>query len=129
MTDGASCAIDYGSLTRKERKVVAARLSAEFKAEQQRKRERRKQQPVLRQPGERAEKIREFARSIGWDIGETEVGLLLAGQRIALDGVFYVARSDGALYRTREKLPQSTATTVNTWITRLRSAYQNQGQE
>lgn len=129
IADGASCAIDYGSLTRKERKLVAARLSAEFKAEQQRKRERRKRQPVLRQPGERAEKIREFASSIGWDIGETEVGLLLAGQRIALDGVFYIARSDGALYRTREKLPQSTATTVNTWITRLRSAYQNQGQK
>lgn len=129
IADGASCAIDYSSLTRKERKEIAARLSAEFKAEQQRRRERRKRQPVLRQPGERAEKIREFASSIGWDIGETEVGLLLAGQRIALDGVFYVARSDGALYRTREQLPQSTATTVNTWITRLRSAYQNQGQK
>lgn len=129
IADGASCAIDYGNLTRKEKKAVAARLSAEFKAEQQRKRERRKRQPVLRQPGERAEKIREFASSIGWDIGETEVGLLLAGQRIALDGVFYVARSDGALFRTREKLPQPTATTVNTWVTRLRSAYQNQGQK
>lgn len=98
-------------------------LSAEFKAEQQRKRERRKRQPVLRQPGERAEKIREFASSIGWDIGETEVGLLLAGQRIALDGVFYVARSDGALYRTRVACSKSNMTTINTWLGRLGASY------
>ncbi|EKQ6730616.1 replication endonuclease [Escherichia coli] len=115
--------VDYSSLTRKERKAVAARMAAEFKAEQQRRRERRKKQPVLRQPGERAEKIRDFARSIGWDIGETEIGLLLAGQRIALDGVFYAARSDGALYRTKEKLATSDATTINLWLKRLGSSY------
>jgi len=77
----------------------------------------------LPQPGERTEKIRDFARSIGWDIGETEVGLLLAGQRIALDGVFYVARIDGALYRTRETMPVSNVTTINSWLHRLGSTH------
>ncbi len=121
--NSADIAVDYSSLTRKERKAIAARLSAEFKVEQQRRRGRRKRQLVLRQPGERAEKIREFASSIGWDIGETEVGLLLAGQRIALDGVFYVARSDGALYRTRETMPVSNVTTINSWLHRLGSTH------
>jgi hypothetical protein len=67
---------------------VAARLSNEFHEEEQQKRERRKLIPARYQPGEQAERIRDFARSIGWDIGETEISLLMAGQRIALDGVF-----------------------------------------
>ena len=123
--DAASSSVDYSALSRKEKKAVAARLSNEFHEEERQKRERRKLIPARYQPGEQAERIRDFARSIGWDIGETEIGLLMAGQRIALDGVFYCARSDGALYRTREKIPQSTAETVNTLVTRLRSAYAN----
>ena len=121
--DAVRSIVDYSALSRKEKKAVATRLSAEFREEERLKRERRKLIPARYQPGEQAERIRDFARSIGWDIGETEIGLLLAGQRIALDDVFYCARSDGALYRTREKMPQSTAETVNAWVSRLRSAH------
>jgi len=117
--DAVRSSVDYSALSRKEKKAVATRLADEFREEERQKRERRKLIQARYQPGEQAERIRDFARSIGWDIGETEIGLLIAGQRIALDGVFYCARSDGALYRTREKIPQSVNTTINTWLERL----------
>ena len=121
--DAASSSVDYFALSRKEKKAVAARLSNEFYEEERQKRERRKLIPARYQLGEQAERIRDFARSIGWDIGETEIGLLMAGRRIALDGVFYCARSDGALYRTFEKGPISDMTMINTWLHRLGVKY------
>lgn len=114
---------DLGSLTRKEKKEMARRLSQEAADAKRRRRDSATRHERRFVAGEPAEKIRDFAQSIGWDIGETEIGLLLSGQKIALDGVLYESTSGGTLYRTRGKAPQSNMTTINTWLERLGVSY------
>ncbi|MDM2835736.1 replication endonuclease [Citrobacter sp. Cpo091] len=119
--------LDLSSLSRKEKKLIARRLSDEVSASERSRKERAFSTERRYQHGQPAEKIRDFAQSIGWDIGETEIGLLLSGQKIALDGVFYESTSDGTLYRIRGKAPKSNMTTINTWLERLGTSYRYKG--
>ncbi|MCX9067680.1 replication endonuclease [Citrobacter portucalensis] len=119
--------LDLSSLSRKEKKLIARRLSDEASASERSRKERAFSTERRYQHGQPAEKVRDFAQSIGWDIGETEIGLLLSGQKIALDGVFYESTSDGTLYRVRGKSPKSNMTTINTWLERLGTSYRYKG--
>nr|WP_244207869.1 replication endonuclease [Citrobacter gillenii] len=118
---------DLSSLSRKDKKEIARRLSEEAADAKRQKRDSATKQERRFVAGEPAEKIRDFAQSIGWDIGETEISLLLSGQKIALDGVLYESTRDGTLYRIRGKAPQSNMTTINTWLERLGTSYRYKG--
>lgn len=119
---------DLSSLSRKDKKEIARRLSEEAADAKRQKRDRATKQERRFVAGEPAEKIRDFAQSIGWDIGETEISLLLSGQKIALDGVLYESTRDGTLYRIRGKAYQSNMTTINTWLERLGTSFRYKGE-
>ncbi|WP_316503751.1 replication endonuclease [Klebsiella michiganensis] len=118
--DGEDRAIDFDALTRQEKRDLGRRLSEQAAKEVAQKRER--QLAVARsraQLSSQAAKLREFAYSIGFDLGIGEISALLSGQKVSLGGQFYKAYGDNTLRRVEGKLPVSLETWVNTWLTRI----------
>ena len=118
--DGEDRVIDFDAMTRQEKRDVGRRLSAKA-AEEKEKRQMLRlsaewEMPVL---SPQAEKLRDFASSVGFDLGTGELLALMASHRVRLGSHFYIATSAGDLIRVKGKIPVSAETQINSWLSRL----------
>ncbi|SVS23893.1 gp36 [Klebsiella pneumoniae] len=118
--DGEDRVIDFDAMTRQEKRDVGRRLSAKA-AEEKEKRQMWRlsaewEMPVL---SPQAEKLRDFASSVGFDLGTGELLALMASHRVRLGSHFYIATSAGDLIRVKGKIPVSAETQINSWLSRL----------
>lgn len=118
--DGEDRVIDFDTLTRQEKRDLGRRLSAKA-AEEKEKRQARRRSAEQERPAlsPQAEKLRDFACSVGFDLGTGELAALMAGHRVRLGSQFYIATSAGDLIRVKGKTPVSAETQINSWLSRL----------
>ncbi|WP_261370080.1 replication endonuclease [Yersinia aldovae] len=97
--------ICFEALTAKERRQMLKRIRSELvKPRQQPKKPRQPTQGEIMlaaKPGEKEQKIKEFAASIGIDLNNNILKSMVKGASISVEGVTYRAGTDGALYRVQ----------------------------
>ncbi|WP_168400626.1 replication endonuclease [Erwinia amylovora] len=109
--------LDYDCMTRKERRELLKKIR-----EEQALSDIKPTKPD-KQTNEMAERLRDFARSTGWEPSEAELTRLLGGHTLSFDGQCWRARADGALYRAHGKHKKSINTVINSWLARLSAIY------
>ena len=70
-------------------------------------------------PGDKEQKIKEFAASIGIYLNDNSLKSMVKGASVSVEGVTYRAGTDGALYRVRHSA--LTKEGIQTHIKRLRA--------
>ncbi|PIF24136.1 replication endonuclease [Candidatus Pantoea floridensis] len=95
-------AINFEKLSRKERRDLNRRLLSEVREERNADRERRAAPIRQAKTDPRVQQLGDFAKSVGMDMSDSQLRLMLGGAEMRIDGYIVSATNQGELKRRKD---------------------------